>query len=347
MVQLTEQQLITETFNNIGWITMIVGNSLVLYSRLHLITQNRTMLRIVFWGILINSFLMYVPTTVLNYGANVVQSKPFIDGYNIMERIQMTLFSVQEFAISGVYLVEAYRFLRVVYAGDVRRLMYELVAVNAALILLDIALLSVEYEDLYEIETTLKGMVYSIKLKLELGVLSRLVKLATNKNDPNKATNTLEHGGTSSAIDGSGNASHNNNVLDKLGSLRQVSTTRTEHSNHTNNNAPWLTNPASLSLADRAQSWLSQSHHSRDQSNDLSLSTSQATPPPPPKTEHWANMGFVTMPESANADATRELHEEISAELGVPVPAPPLVKRPLESSRSSSITGMYPGRIEG
>lgn len=60
--------------------------------------------------------------------------------------------------------------------------------VNVALIILDAALLSVEYVDLYEIETTLKGMVYSIKLKLELGVLSKLVKLVTDRKDSFRMT---------------------------------------------------------------------------------------------------------------------------------------------------------------
>lgn len=61
--------------------------------------------------------------------------------------------------------------------------MYELLAVNIMLILLDVALLSVEYENLYEIETTLKGLVYSVKLKLELGVLSKLVKVVTARQN--------------------------------------------------------------------------------------------------------------------------------------------------------------------
>lgn len=55
--------------------------------------------------------------------------------------------------------------------------MIELIVVNVCLILLDVALLSVEFKDLYMIETTLKGMVYSIKLKLELGVLSKMVRV--------------------------------------------------------------------------------------------------------------------------------------------------------------------------
>ena len=100
-----------------------------------------------------------------------------------MERIQMTFFTVQELIISGVYLWEASRYLKMIMENNIRKLMWELFMVNVALVILDVVLLSVEYKNLYQIEVTLKGMVYSIKLKLELGVLSKLVKLVTERND--------------------------------------------------------------------------------------------------------------------------------------------------------------------
>lgn len=85
-------------------------------------------------------------------------------------------FSLQEIVISGIYLWEVRKFLKN-WEEAVGKLMIELIVVNVCLILLDIALLSVEFKNLYMIETTLKGMVYSIKLKLELGVLSKMVKV--------------------------------------------------------------------------------------------------------------------------------------------------------------------------
>lgn len=94
----------------------------------------------------------------------------------------MTVFSIQEIFISGIYLWEVRNFIRE-WGTDTRKLMIELIAVNVALILLDVALLSVEYENLYQVETTLKGMVYSIKLKLEIGVLSRMVKVVETRQN--------------------------------------------------------------------------------------------------------------------------------------------------------------------
>ena len=57
---------------------MVVGQSIVLYSRLHLITLSPMTLRFVLWMIIINSTLMYIPTTALTYGANV---HPYAPGY--------------------------------------------------------------------------------------------------------------------------------------------------------------------------------------------------------------------------------------------------------------------------
>jgi hypothetical protein len=53
--------------------------------------------------------------------------------------------------------------------------MYLLVTINIVIILLDIGLLSIEYASLLILETILKGVFYSIKLKLEFAILGRLV----------------------------------------------------------------------------------------------------------------------------------------------------------------------------
>lgn len=61
--------------------------------------------------------------------------------------------------------------------------MYQLLATNALIIMMDIVLLVFEYLNYFVIQTTLKSMVYSIKLKLEFSVLSRLVLLVQSHCD--------------------------------------------------------------------------------------------------------------------------------------------------------------------
>lgn len=165
--------------SSISWVIMVPGSSLVLYSRLHCITQNQRLLKGILWMIIINAICLTVPTNVFALGSNSSKSHLFTDGYAVMEKIQMTAFTCQEIFISVVYLIEVRRVLKVIDDGRFRKLMWELVAINVAIIILDAGLLAVEYLSMYQVEVTLKGMVYSIKLKLEFGVLSKLVKIAT------------------------------------------------------------------------------------------------------------------------------------------------------------------------
>lgn len=57
--------------------------------------------------------------------------------------------------------------------------MYQLFAINVIIILMDITLLGVEFANLYIVESVLKGVIYSIKLKLEFVVLGKLVQFVT------------------------------------------------------------------------------------------------------------------------------------------------------------------------
>ncbi|KAF2223903.1 hypothetical protein BDZ85DRAFT_116164 [Elsinoe ampelina] len=341
-------------FTNVGWIVMITGNSLVLYSRLHLLCQNHTLLKWVLYGIMINTVCMYIPTTALDIGSNVVNpgNRTYINGYSIMERIQMTMFTVQEFVISGIYLIEAYRYLKVAYVGDERsrNVMYELLAVNVTIIILDIALLSVAHRDLFQIEVTLKGLVYSVKLKLELGVLSRLVRIVTgsgsalgrtatfdndlaNLSDEPKAFNGLEFCTTPLP------EKHNSADSKRPSQFRDFATVDTHRSS-----VPWLmtntrsvlpesprpsrqptrrlpTNGHPYSLPDRHLT------SSRRRTTTSSTLDSPVRPPPVQRpTQHtiqrgesFANSEFLTsaaVTEGANDETLRQFQKEIEAELG-------------------------------
>jgi hypothetical protein len=72
--------------------------------------------------------------------------------------------------------------------------MYQLLAINAIIIIMDFALLGVEFANLYLIETTLKGVVYSIKLKLEFAVLGKLVRLVRIRTASDDSSNPREQG---------------------------------------------------------------------------------------------------------------------------------------------------------
>lgn len=173
--------------STIGFYVMVPGQSVVLYSRLHLVVQSQRVLRFVFWLIIIDAIILLIPTTVLTFSAAYVRTVPIFRGYNVMERMQLAWFCAQEILISGIYITETVKLLRLVPDKDKRRtrIMHELLVINFAIILLDVALLVLEYVGFYSLQTTLKPMVYSIKLKLEFGVLGKLVSLVnTQRSQP-------------------------------------------------------------------------------------------------------------------------------------------------------------------
>ncbi|KAK2765543.1 hypothetical protein FQN54_008397 [Arachnomyces sp. PD_36] len=183
LFKLTPILPISITLLTFGWYFMVTGQSIVLYSRLHLVLRNPTTLRRVLWMIIFNAVVLHIPTSVLTIGANFVcNTDAFHDGYNVMEKLQMTGFCIQEFIISGIYIWETIKLLRMAPEKGKRKIMYQLLGINLIIIILDLALLSVEYADLYVIETTLKAAVYSIKLKLEFAVLGKLVHIVNNHN---------------------------------------------------------------------------------------------------------------------------------------------------------------------
>ena len=182
--QITPNDYVSCTIITIGWYSMVTGQAIVLYSRLHLVVREQRVLRAVLIMIIVDAICLHIPTTVLTYGSavnappNVVIS--FTHAFNKMERVQMTFFCLQEFIISGIYVYNTIRLLRPVYHGKTRKVMMQLIWINLIIIGMDVVLLIMEYSNNYEIEATLKAMVYSIKLKLEFAVLNQLMTLANS-----------------------------------------------------------------------------------------------------------------------------------------------------------------------
>ena len=173
--QLT-QQYAGFIIDSYGWITMVTGQSVVLYSRLHLVLRNPKVLRAVLWMIVVDAVVLHVSTTVVLFGSSYGDDENGFNGaYTVIEKVQMTTFCIQEFVISGLYVYETAKVLKIVSGGHTRRTMWELFIINVLIIMLDIALLVVEYLNQRVYEQTFKGVVYSIKLKLEFAILGKLV----------------------------------------------------------------------------------------------------------------------------------------------------------------------------
>lgn len=160
-----------------GWYCMVTGQSMVLYSRLHLVEPDTKKLRWVLSMIIVNFFLLHIGMTVVFFGANSSNPQPFLKPFKIYEKVQVTGFALQECIISGLYIYKAWDMLRPAvddWSQRARRIMNHLIAVNVIIIIMDITLLGTEYADQYEIQTTYKGALYSIKLVMEFSILEQL-----------------------------------------------------------------------------------------------------------------------------------------------------------------------------
>ncbi|KFA47792.1 hypothetical protein S40293_09047 [Stachybotrys chartarum IBT 40293] len=164
----------------VGWVAMVTGQSMVLWSRLHLILWNSARIKLILRMIIFNAICMHIPIIVMVFGAN--SSKPGIwaQPYSVFEKLQITVFFVQESIISSLYIFEARKFSQLQSAVNNRnrpsRAMNDLVALNILIILLDMTILALEYANLYAVQTSFKALAYSIKLKMEYHILNQLVE---------------------------------------------------------------------------------------------------------------------------------------------------------------------------
>ncbi|PMD41954.1 hypothetical protein L207DRAFT_582374 [Hyaloscypha variabilis F] len=182
-LSLSSQSVFFVTLIVVGWSSMVTGQSVVLYSRLHLVLRDPRKLRLVLIMIICNAVICHVPIIVMVYGANSSNPTPFLLPYSIYEKVQVTIFFIQELLISGLYIIHTIKILRL--EGNIRgkasrEVMTHLIYVNAIIVFLDLTILGLEYSGLYDIQTAYKGLVYSVKLKLEFSILNRLVELTKN-----------------------------------------------------------------------------------------------------------------------------------------------------------------------
>ncbi|KAF2480995.1 hypothetical protein BDY17DRAFT_254507 [Neohortaea acidophila] len=189
-------QLAGEVLSTFGWPMMVTGQSLVLYSRLGVVLgpEHHRILRPVKWMIIIDGIVFHISTQVVMFGAyNAHPAREWALAYKYIEKIQMTGFTVQELIISGLYVWRTLDILKTVDDASGRsrrrrRTMMELFSINAVIIILDIALLVVEYQNRHVIEQSLKGFVYSFKLKLEFAVLRKLVDISGQRSRASQST---------------------------------------------------------------------------------------------------------------------------------------------------------------
>jgi hypothetical protein len=169
--------VLTTVVCKIGWVSNVTGFSIVLWSRLHLVVDDPRILRGVLVMILVNGLLMHVPIIVFEFGLISRHHAAYMRPMEVMERVQQTVFTVQESIISILYIFHTYRFLNSGYATHTRKVVRLLVLVQAGVIALDGGLTAFDYKNMFTLKCTIHPFVYALKLKLEFIVLNQLLAL--------------------------------------------------------------------------------------------------------------------------------------------------------------------------
>ncbi|PVH97637.1 hypothetical protein DM02DRAFT_719783 [Periconia macrospinosa] len=188
--------LLYSIFIATGWCAMVTGQSCVLYSRLHIVLDNRTYLRLVLAMIIFNAIVLHVPTIVLGFGAQSNNPGIYLKVYPIYEKVHVTIFFFQELVISMLYIIyTAKHFGEVgtVLGKTTGNIKHHLILINALVIALDITILGLEYSGYYDVQTAYKGMVYSIKLKLEFRILNDLADIVKSRHP---SSSYMHYGGS-------------------------------------------------------------------------------------------------------------------------------------------------------
>jgi hypothetical protein len=164
----------------LGWWAMVTGSSVVLYSRLHLVVYDPRKIRLVLVMIITSFCVFHVPVTILFIGSNSADPSRFIDTFNVYERIQLVGFTIQESTISAIYIWQAHVNLRPLLklkGSNGKYLMRHLIILFIVVFVLDVSLILSQFTNHFDIQTTYKPVVYSVKLKVEFFVLNEIVAI--------------------------------------------------------------------------------------------------------------------------------------------------------------------------
>ncbi|KAI8941142.1 hypothetical protein NX059_002379 [Plenodomus lindquistii] len=161
-----------------GGMLMITGQSIVLWSRLHLISPGRKD-RWLLCMIVCACIIVQGGATVLFTASTIEKSSPvFLDVYQIWEPFQCSWFAFQECLISGIYIYRTSKLMRssAVFRGKAtKRLFNHLMIVNAIIIAFDVTIVTFQFVNLFYYQTSWKTFAYAVKLRLEFDILQKLV----------------------------------------------------------------------------------------------------------------------------------------------------------------------------
>ncbi|KAF2108377.1 hypothetical protein BDV96DRAFT_504635 [Lophiotrema nucula] len=164
----------------LSWWAMVVPQSFVLYSRLYLVMSNTTRLRWVLYVIIGVTVVFSFPTIIIGILAQTSMKASLGPPYLIWDKIQLTVFFVQETVLSLLYIVQTRKHLKsssMLHHDDKssRDVFNHLIWVNVLVIFLDCSLLALSYANFFYVQSAYKPCVYGVKLRVEFAILNKLI----------------------------------------------------------------------------------------------------------------------------------------------------------------------------
>ncbi|KAI9795302.1 MAG: hypothetical protein M1835_006017 [Candelina submexicana] len=209
----------------LGWWGMILGFSLVLYSRLHLVIRNYRIQQAVLIMIIAVYFGIQWPTTIIFFGyISPKYSKAWAKSDEAMEKVQVIVVSIAESIIEGIYIWATLRLLKPGINVRPRKVLILLITVSSLNMLSNIMLIIMDYTNIYVMKAAIHGWVYTIKLRLEFVVLNQLMAIASKGLAPSGTAASPAKSGHSDHHHGSLPTSYTNSQPDSgLGLTKEVS----------------------------------------------------------------------------------------------------------------------------
>lgn len=166
----------------VGWTAYVTAQSLVLYSRLHLVMRNERIQRYVLLMILSTIFIFIIPTWVVLWPAfntsDHAMSSTWSPRLGIVDRYLQIGYTITESIISGLYISSLVRLLRLKPNVRRRRVMTDLIYVNVMVIAFDILQVTLKYANQVGLGQPIQNFSYILRLRLEFIVLNQLMAVA-------------------------------------------------------------------------------------------------------------------------------------------------------------------------
>jgi hypothetical protein len=154
----------------LAWMMTSIGFLMILYSRLHLILDRPRVLHAIAFTIL--GIGIPIQIIMVLAGDRVLNDKVWV----VTFRLEV-IFPVADILLAVLYIYLFIRFMRQAVSSvdaHTRRTFLLLVLSEAAVVVLDVAGITLWYVELYLLRLALLPFIYAVKLKVEFAVLNRL-----------------------------------------------------------------------------------------------------------------------------------------------------------------------------